>query len=414
MHSLNIQAGKPHMLKDNNRMAVINILRGCEESTITDIAEDLRLSKMTVGKVISYFKSINLVHETGKAASGREGGKRPVKYSLNAGFAYAIGVHIFPDHIDAVIYDLKGKPAARGSLRLSPRDKKQPDMKQISDLFRSLTAEISGGRKLIGIGIAVSGICDSEKGTLLFSPWFPEWGINIPLADIVRESLGMDIPVIVDNEFRFQVLAETMARDIPGEITFVVMGGEKGVGSGIYHNGIVLRGSHHLAGEIGHMVVDPDGEVCSCGGRGCFEAMLYESSIINMIKKGYSRYKDSLIFSSKKNEEPVLQDLFDAAAQDDPLADEILDNIAGWFSIAISNMLVTFDPDMVIIHGPFTGAGEKLLAKIRSKTGSVSLPFIKKDVKIEFSILEKESGSFGAALHVLDSYFRGSGWASDK
>ena len=203
---------------------------------------------------------------------------------------------------------------------------------------------------------------------------------------MLRDALRTDIPITVDNEFRFQVLAERHHRRVPESSTLIVIGGGRGLGSGVLHGGQILRGPHHLAGEIGHMVINPGGDPCSCGGRGCFEAMVHERRIRRLLKGGYAANRESALYRHKKPDQVAVTDVFAAAREGDRLAQAILNDVIHWFCIAISNIIVSFDPDTVVIHGLYAGAGEYFLERIRQNASLVALPKVQKTVSIRFFI----------------------------
>ncbi len=110
---------------------------------------------------------------------------------------------------------------------------------------------------LLGIGVGLPGVTDFHNGVLRYSPWFSSWGNEIEFAERLRLKLGFDIPVFIDNESRFQVLAEKLAGVANNKRNMVAIDGGEGLVAGIIVIDEIKRGVHHLAGEIGHMIINP-------------------------------------------------------------------------------------------------------------------------------------------------------------
>ncbi|MFZ3386282.1 MAG: ROK family protein, partial [Candidatus Hydromicrobium sp.] len=161
-----------------------------------------------------------------------------------------------------------------------------------------------------------------------------------------------------------------------------------------------------LIGEIGHMIVDPEArEICACGGKGCFEAMVSTSRILRMAKDKYKEYPDSIIFNNNSPDGIDISDVFDASNKGDKLALDLMNDAIKWFGIGISNIILMYDPQIVIIQGIFTKSGEYFLENLRKIINKISLFSIKRETEIKYSKLGDKAGVLGAASYVLSMYF---------
>ncbi len=402
-------AGKPKSLKETNRKAVLSLLRKSGPITIPIISERISISKTTVIKIIEHFLSQELVKSNGKGESTDEGGKKPELFALNEHYRHAVAIHIFKDEVLCSLTDFRGETISIITKTISRNEKIE---NVIQDIAASTTELLNSSsispERVLGIGIALPGIVDYDQKTVLFSPWFPSWGDQIPMGKLLKEETGIDIPIFVDNEFRFQVLAEQIYGGHGDKQNIIVIGGGEGLGAGIMVENEIKRGVHNLAGEIGHMVINPEsGEQCVCGGRGCFEAMVYRNRLLRLAKEACGGNPESLICGNKPVESITEHDVFDAADRGDPSAMKILENITDWFAIAISNLIMAHDPEIIIIHGIYTGAGDFFLERVTQKTGKVSLNRVNKNVQIVYSKLGRESGILGAAAHCINEFFKG-------
>jgi len=225
------------------------------------------------------------------------------------------------------------------------------------------------------------------------------------LREKIIEKIPEDIPVIVDNHSRFQVFSEKILGLAKDKNNVVAIQAGKGLVAGVIIENEIKRGNHSLIGEIGHMIVDPEGrEICSCGGKGCFEAMVSTSRILRMAKEKYNEYPDSIIFNGNDPDDVDIYNVFDASNKGDKLALELMDDIISWFGIGISNIILMHDPQIMIIQGIFTKAGKYFLENLRKKINKISLFSIERETEIKYSELGDTAGVLGAASFVLSRY----------
>ena len=399
---------KPKMLKVNNRRMVLDLFREGQNLSIPAISEQTSLSKTTVGKIIEHFLQEGVILGIGKGDSTVEGGKRPELFQLNSESGLAIGIQIHHLQLYAILTDLQARILHTIVLPLKDNENEKAVIKKIQIASERLLAESNHSpAKLIGLGLGFPSITNFRDGVVRTSPWFPSWGEDLPFQQLLEDELQLKVPIIIDNECRFQVFAEKergMARNRKNIIAVYI---RAGIVAGIMVNNEIKRGVHYLAGEIGHMVINPLGpDICNCGSRGCFEAMVYEKRLLNKTIQVAPDFPSSLIFQNKKPERITIEDIFYASNNRDELATKLLDEIIGWFAIAFSNIIVMVDPEVIVIQGIYAKAGDYFLDNLREKVNRLVLPKIKKDVEIEYSNLGPEVCALGAALFIISDHFK--------
>ncbi len=227
----------------------------------------------------------------------------------------------------------------------------------------------------------------------------------------MRKLIDCGAPVFVDNVNRFQALAEGQRGLASGARSFLIVDALiEGLGAGIIREGRIEHGAHDLSGEIGHMILDPDGYPCICGGRGCFEAMVSSRRLLENVGNGYAAHADSLIFSGSPAGHAGIEDVFKAFKEGDDFAKRIIDDMIRWFAHGLNNVVMVYDPEMIIIQGIYTCLGEYFLRGLRDRLSTLSLPAIRKDVRIEYSSFGPERGIIGGSLFVCQSYFQTDVW----
>jgi glucokinase-like ROK family protein len=398
---------KQKSLKQTNRKVILNVLRDSGEISVAELSKEVNLSKPTLMTIMNYYIENKLVVIAGKGNSTEEGGKKPNIYKFNADGGYAIGMIISANRLSTVITNLKSKILDKISVTLKTDEEFDSVLKKIIDSYNNLVNNANIDRKrIVGLAIGAYGITNFTEGKVIFSPHFPSWGKNLMLKEKIMEQIPENIPVMVDNHSRFQVFAEKILGLAKDKNNVVAIQAGIGLVAGVIIENEIKRGNHYLIGEIGHMIVDPEArEICACGGKGCFEAMASTSRILRMAKDKYKEYPDSIIFNNNSPDGIDIYDIFDASNKGDRLALDLMDDVIKWFGIGISNIILMYDPQVMVIQGIFTKAGKYFLENLRKKINKISLFSIKRETEIKYSELGDKAGVLGAASYVLSKYF---------
>lgn len=393
---------KPKAMQLKNRQVVLATLRIAGPLSAPELSKRIGLSKTTVGKIIVALQELQFVESAGKGESSEEGGKRPVLFKFNVARGYAVAIHIAPTRLTVAIADLSGSIVARSAVDIHENENLPVVVGAVARSIGSILDDLGiGTDKIIGIGVGAHGITDVESGISLFSPHFPSWGVNVPLKTLIAEAIGYSGPVEVDNQIRFQAYAELRSGVAQGYEDVVVIEGGEGLVAGIIEGGTVRRGVHRLAGEIGHMPLDPyDQEICACGACGCFEILVSCSRVV-------SRYE---ALSGHRSNNPggpdKLRALFKAASQGDKAAWSCLDESASWFARGLANIILVADPEIMIFQGLYAEAGADFLDMIKRHLAKLAVPGVHKDVVLACSTLGSEACLMGATSYLIDEYFR--------
>ncbi|MFJ9720684.1 ROK family protein [Streptomyces sp. NPDC101213] len=200
---------------------------------------------------------------------------------VDGGRALFVGVKLTGDEIIGVLTDLCCRTLVDRRVPLADRAPGAV-LAATADLVRELLTEADGyGVRVAGLGIAVSGDVDRAEGVVRYSP-FLEWR-EVPLAELATAATGL--PVTVDNDVRALTVAEQWFGAGVGLSDFAVVTVGAGIGCGLVVHGRVVAGAYGVAGEIGHVTVDPDGPPCHCGNRGCVEAVAADAAILARIRE---------------------------------------------------------------------------------------------------------------------------------
>jgi predicted NBD/HSP70 family sugar kinase len=198
-----------------------------------------------------------------------------------------------------------------------------------------------------------------------YNSLYPHWGQDIPIVEMLRKFVPDNIKILVANDSKMTGIAELYYNKSLAQKRLVTLYSLDGISACYINHGSIRLGEHNLLGEIGHLTVDiNDKEVCQCGSTGCFERLVSEDRL-------YSIAKTDELFSTSllKNlgRKPEMKDYFSAVKQGDELAKKIIDYAAGYFAVALRSIMLTLDPELIIIQGKYALAGDFFKGKIKDK-----------------------------------------------
>ncbi len=221
----------------------------------------------------------------------------------------------------------------------------------------------SGVEKPDMIGIIFAGLVDSEKGAVISSPnilGLNNYSIVQPLEEF------FDAPATLENDATAATIAESLFGAGKGVENFVYLTLSTGIGGGAFINGKLYKGSHGLAGEMGHMVIMSNGPTCGCGRKGCLEAIAGGRGIARRVSENVSAVRDSQIFSSLRPYEIDAAKVFQAKKKGDMLAQLMIEETIYYLAVGIVNVITVLDPEIVIIGGGISRAGKDLFSPLNA------------------------------------------------
>lgn len=253
----------------------------------------------------------------------------------------------------------------------------------------------------LGIGMGSPGTVNRINGTVIGA-----YNLNWKTLQPVREQIeaGTGIPFFIDNDANVAALGEQWigAGNNEPDVAFITLG--TGVGGGLISDGRLLHGAIDAAGEIGHVTVEPDGYLCTCGKKGCLEQYASATGVVHMARDMAEEYAgDSqlkfLIDDGQKVDSKVI---FDLAKEGDDLAEMVVDRFAYYLGFALANVANLLNPSTIVLGGGVSKAGEFLAEKVRSVVTDFSFPTIREITKVKIAELGNDAGVIGAASLVLN------------
>jgi len=244
---------------------------------------------------------------------------------------------------------------------------------------------------LVGVSAGLCGLVDFDAGIFVTAPNIPGLA-NLPLSELLSNEFG--VPALIDNDANVAAYGEWWLGAGVGTKNMICITLGTSLGGGIILAGEIYRGSHFYAGEFGHMTVEPGGEPCPCGNRGCLGILGSATGLSIFFQRRISAGEESIW---REPVPPKPKEIYDLYKMGDGVARRALSDLARAMGIGTSAILNIFDPDMVVFTGGPTGMGEDLMQPLRLETRIRTFPAIFEHAVITLGQLGGSAGALGAA-----------------
>ena len=283
-------------------------------------------------------------------------------------------------------------------LATARRESPATDTDAIEHAIEELVAELRSDHEVVAVGVGAAGFVDSKRSTVLFAPNLA-WRDEPLRADLEKR---IDLPVVIENDANAAAWGEfTFGAGEDVQDTLLVTVGT-GVGGGIVLNGQLHRGAFGVAAEIGHMRVVPDGRICGCGNRGCWEQYASGTALVRDTKEQAAQ--GSLIARGLLDRAGGVVDdisgplITEAAREGDSFAREQLASLGRWLGEGIASLTAVLDPAVVVIGGGVSEAGDLLLDPVRAHfKANLTGRHYRPELEVRAALLGNKAGMIGAA-----------------
>jgi len=340
--------------REVNRQIVLNLIREYQPISRAELARRMNVRRAALTAIVRDLIAAGDVEETGTAIAAR--GRRPTLMRIRTTDRTALAVDVRPGATVVALVDYGGKVLERTTFD-TPSN---PDelSRVLGNTLKGMIDRLAGtpvGDGCQGIGIVVPGMVDKRSGRVLYAPRLG-WR-DVPLRDAIAEVTGLQ--VFVESAPIACALARlwsvTRSRTVNN---FVYVSVSDGVGVGIVNRGEVLRGETHTAGEFGHVSLDPNGPLCACGKRGCWEAFAANSSTV-------TRY--SAAVSGKHNGAPTIEEIVRRAKENESEAREAVIETGHQIGRGLAAVVSALNPKRIYIGGEVTAAWDLIEEPIREE-----------------------------------------------
>jgi N-acetylglucosamine repressor len=389
-------------LKINNLLLILRILRGLGPVSRKRLKDESSLSWGTITAAVKELIDAGIVVEAGKVRTGV--GRMPVDIELDRRNNCVVGLRLGETFLRSVVLDIAGGVIGQYQV---PADPSASRSRLLSDLFGlvelSMRETSTAAARIAGIGFTAPGVVDSDRGICRYAPHHPHWR-DIPVRQIFQERYG--IPCFVEHNSNCSALAEKWSGVGHPYRDFVCVSIGNGIGVGIIIDGKVYRGADFSAGEFGHTCLDPDGESCACGKRGCLE--LFASGLaVGRNGSLAARNGSSPLILELAGGDPdrVTAEMVGRAARaGDPTAHEIFREMGRTLGVAVGNLITLLNPECIVLSGGVSGAYDIFGPALERAVAERAWTFSRREIRV--STLP-DPAVLGAAGIVLEEIYHG-------
>ncbi len=376
-----------------SREAVLDLIRLTPGGVArSELAQQLGISRSAITPIVDELIDRGLLQEAGNRMS--RGGRRAVPLQINSALATLLGVDIGATHISMFLTDLAAQVLAEAedhwAISLGPEACLQRLEEMRDDMVRSARGSLPD---LVACGVGVPGPVVASRGVVSAPPIMPGWD-GFPIRQRLEEMWG--VPVSLHNDAELGALGEWCFGAGRGVQDMVYVKVGTGIGAGLLLNGRIYRGVSGTAGEIGHITIDQHGPRCTCGNRGCLEALAGGSAIAAQAIAAMRRGEPTALASHRTPDAITALDVAEAARRGDHLSQQILHNAGLLIGTAIATLVNLFNPSLVVIGGGVAQVGDLLLEPVRQTVEKRSLRASAREVRIQAAMLGRRSSGMGA------------------
>ena len=308
--------------------------------------------------------------------------------------SYTIGIDVGGTKVLGGVVDENGKVIATAR-----KDTPRQGGSALTQTIADIAQELIQSHDIESVGVSAAGFVSSDRKTMLATPNIADWnGVNLD-AELTK-LIGLD--VIIENDANAAAWGEAKFGAGRNQDHMMMLTVGTGIGGGIVVNGSLYRGAFGIAAEFGHMRVVPDGHLCGCGARGCFEQYASGNALLRHAREAISASPEiarNLLSRGDGSVEGLTGKAITEAARDgDPVALAAFNTTGQWLGAGIATLSVVLDPACVVIGGGVIDAGEILLKPTREALER-TMPFAGKHPypQIIAAELGNEAGLVGVA-----------------
>jgi predicted NBD/HSP70 family sugar kinase/biotin operon repressor len=378
-----VRTGSLESLRERNRLRVIDALRTRGAISRADIARQTGLSRSTVSSLVGDLQAAGLVVErvaqTAVAASP-QGGRPPVLVALDQSAGAVVGLDFGHDSLRVAIADLSYAILAETAVDLevdtAARDALDTAARLVDELIHAAGVQRD---RVLAAGMGLPGPIDRESGLVHSQPILPSWVGLDPAREMEQR---LELPVHLDNDANVGALGESTFGVGRGTHVMAYLRLSAGIGAGLVINGRPFRGARGIAGEIGHVLVDPDGPICRCGNRGCLETFVAGPALCELLRRSHGPL--------------TVRDLLRLAEEGDARCQRVIADAGRVVGRAVADLCNYLNPDLVVVGGDLSVAGDVLLEPLREAVRRFAIPAAVEDLEIVAGTLGGRAELLGA------------------
>ena len=385
-------------IKNFNKHSAVDLIRFATTGiSRTDLAEEMGLTRAAVTLIVNDLLENGVILEAESRAIPN--GRPPVVLEINPKRGLVAAVDMGATHVNIALADFSAKIIEETSFPFDIKQGPQVCLAEVRRILQELLDRYGISiSEIMAVGVGVPGPVIKDAGMVMSPPIMPGWD-RYPIRQTLEEAWSC--PVSLNNDAELGALGEWAYGAGRGEknLAFIKVG--SGIGAGLIINQQIYGGTTGSAGEIGHITIEENGPLCTCGNHGCMEAFAGGNAIAIQARKMVQSGKRTLL-SNIPLENITAREVAESARRGDLPSQEIIMRAGTFIGIAIAGVVNLFNPSAVIIGGGVAQAGDLLTTSIRQAVRDRSLHASEQSVHITTAMLGQRSSLIGATVQAIN------------
>ncbi|NMB68329.1 MAG: ROK family protein [Chloroflexi bacterium] len=355
----------------------------------------MNLTRAAITTIVADLQSEGLVREV---ESHYPSGRRPIVLEINPERGYVVGIDMGATHVTILVTDYSARVVRELDETLDINAGPAVCLPRVEELVHRILAEAGLTLKDVSaIGAGVPGPVVAGVG-VSGPPIMPGWD-GYPIRDDLAKRFGL--PVSLRNDAELGAIGEWAYGAGRGErhLAYIKVG--TGIGAGLLLDGQIYGGANGSAGEIGHVTIDENGPICTCGNRGCLEALAGGRAIARRAIQEVNSGRRTMLAEITPTSNIRSRDVIAAARRGDLVSQQIVSEAGVHLGTALASLVNLFNPSMVVVGGGVAQIGDLLLEPIRATVHQRSLLPASRSVRITSALLGRRSSAMGAVVQAL-------------
>ena len=392
------RTGNHELMRQQNLSGILHLLHEHAPISRSALARMSGLNKATVSSLVSELMQGRFVQEIGVDASGGAG-RNSILLAIDPSRGFIVSAEVGVGFISVLCANFAVEVFWRERTQIAPNTSQDAIVGELLSLLGvAIEQGKSGVGELLGLTVSVPGLVDRADGTVLFAPNMG-WS-DVPIGAILCDSFQTLISV--DNEANLATLGEQVFGVAAGhdEVLYISVG--VGLGGGIVHGGELLRGANGFAGEFGHMSMDPNGEPCSCGSRGCWETQVSQSALFRRLRADIAAGRPSSLRAGdgRAIETLTVPLVVEAARCGDAVSLDAFRSIGRFLGIGIASLVNVANPTLVVFGGILSQASEFILPAAREELRSRVIAWDRRNTQIVVARYGSDAALMGGVARI--------------
>ncbi len=382
--------------KQEQYKKIVSYLYCTKTASIAEIVKSSKLSQPLVASLVEDLIGFGVIMDNGIGES--IGGRRPNMFSINPEYQYVIGVDINLHTLNIAIFDLNNQLIYR-------EEYKDFELENSVDYTDALCEKIKcslrklniAEEKVLAVGVSIPGLVDANNGLSHTHLSFTKEGLSVHLEN----KLGFT--VLMDNDARTMALGEKAFGKAKDKKNVLCLNLSNGIGLGMILNGELHRGKNGFAGEFGHILIDPDGRLCSCGKIGCLETLTSGKLLVSQIREAVGNGQASLLAKYVEQGRKIdLRAVVEAIISGDQFAIDQLNQMCEYLGKGLVTLVHLLNPEMIIMGGRLAKAGKYIINPVSMWMNKYAMDRISSETELVSSDLLDDAALMGTMANVME------------